>query len=130
MATTHENSIDFDLALPDFSILDKEFAEIDASFAADLPALDFDFAELDRILGLGDLPDFPLDLPAIRSRDPGQVPEKRAHARYGVRWRGRDETKTGLRRENKEGHAMPSPRQRQGRPLQTSRRHEHRAEDA
>ena len=41
----------------------------------DLPGLNFDFAELDELLGLGDLPDLPLDLPAIRSRDPGESPK-------------------------------------------------------
>lgn len=54
-------------------------AELDAAFP-DLLGLEFDFFELDERLGLGNLPDFPLDLPAIRSRDPDES-RKNAHAR-------------------------------------------------
>lgn len=70
-------SIDFDLALPDSSIPDKDIAEIDAvlaKFAADLPGLDFDFVELDELLGLGDPPAVPHG-----SHDPES--RKNAHTR-------------------------------------------------
>jgi hypothetical protein len=89
MATKPESSIkhandDFGMALPDLSIPDADIAAIDASlasFAADLPGIGFDFAELDELLGLADLPDLPLDLPAVLpdSRDPES--RKNAHTR-------------------------------------------------
>ena len=88
--------------------LAREQVELDAAFP-DLPGLEFDFSELDELLGLGNLPDFPFDLPAIRSREPQRVPEKPAHARHGVRGRWPNVIETSMRRKNKGGQTCKAP---------------------
>ena len=106
------------LDLPELGCLDFDFPKLDAVFA-DPPDLGFDLEALDKLLDL---------VPGEGRSFCG--PLKNARARQGVQWRGREEIKTDLRRENPHWQALPSSRQRKGRPVQAAWRQKHRAEDA
>jgi hypothetical protein len=113
----------------------KALPDLDIGFDLDLPGLDFDPAELDALLGLGDeLPDLGLgfDLEAL-DKEPSNCflrhPKKRARARHGERGRGHRKIKTGMRRENQNRKAMPSAGQWQRRTMQAAWRQKHGAKD-